>query len=360
MQSGQNDQHLPGSLRLPLFLAPMEDITDSPFRVLCREMGADAVVTEFISSEGLIRNAAKTMQKLHFVHAERPIGIQIYGNQEESMAKAAKIVEQAEPDFLDINAGCPVKKIVNNGNGAALLKDLALFQQIVRAVRASISIPLTVKLRLGWDKDSINILETVRMLEQEGVNAIFIHGRTRDQAYRGKADWDWIQKAAECVSIPVIGNGDLRNAQDIVQYHKQIPGLAGCMIGRAAVGAPWIFQQIQTQMRDSKASAQQDLDLPDLLDRLDILKRHIALNVDQRGETLGILTMRKHFSGYLKGAPMAAKIRARLMKETTPAGTLQVLDVFSDWYQEFCLIDCQDCEGKEYKKLSLAKSLNLA
>ncbi len=291
-----------------LALAPMEDITDSPFRRICRRLGADIVYSEFVSSEGLIRDAKKSLKKLLFTPSERPIGIQIYGHDVESMRLAALMAESYDPDFIDINAGCPVKKLVNKGACAALLKDLPLLARMTHEVVKSVRLPVTVKMRIGWDSRSIVAVDAARMLEDAGVSALAIHGRTRDQAYRGTANWDMIAASAAAVSVPVIGNGDIRLPEDALQRFQRYPEIAGIMIGRGAIGVPWLFDRIHNLMRGEEVAS------PPFAHRVALLKEHILYSVEERGERLGVMTMRKHFSGYLKGEPMVAQLRSRLMQ----------------------------------------------
>ncbi|MEY4884747.1 MAG: hypothetical protein RL151_56, partial [Bacteroidota bacterium] len=235
----------------PLLLAPMEDVSDPPFRAVCKTHGADLMFSEFISSEGLIRDAIKSRQKLDIFEEERPVGIQIFGGDEEAMALSARIVETVNPDLLDINFGCPVKKVVSKGAGAAVLKDIDLMVRLTRAVVRSTSLPVTVKTRLGWDHENINIIEVAERMQDVGVQAISIHGRTRSQLYKGEADWSWIARVKENprLNIPVFGNGDIDSPEKAMLYRNRY-GVDGIMIGRAAIGYPWIFREIKAYMQD--------------------------------------------------------------------------------------------------------------
>lgn len=306
----------------PLVLAPMEDITDPPFRRLCRRFGADMAVTEFISADGLIRDADKGSQKLNFFPKERPIGIQVYGNDPEVVAAAGQIVAEAGPDFVDFNAGCPVPKVVKKGSGAALLRDLPLFRRIIRKLRQAISLPLSVKTRIGWSPSEIIIEDVVRMLTEEGVDFVAIHGRTRDQAYKGQADWSYIRKSAQMGLLPVIGNGDLRTGEDLRRRLDEVPEIAAFMVGRAAVGQPWVFEAMKRWWQKGENWQ------PGIVERVSFLKEHLRFAIEQKGEPLGIMRTRKHFSGYLKGEPFAAKVRAELMQKEDFVSIERLLDSY--------------------------------
>jgi len=293
----------------PLFLAPLEDITDPSFRKICKEFGTDVMYTEFISSEGLIRDADKSVRKLHFSEQERPIGIQVFGHNVESMAKAAIQAEGAGPDIIDINFGCPVKKVVSKGAGAAMLKTVPLMIQITEAVVKATKLPVTVKTRLGWDENTQNIVEVAERLQDTGISAIAIHARTRSQLYRGTADWTLIGKVKNNprMKIPVIGNGDI---DDAVKAKEMISryGVDGIMIGRAAIGNPWIFREIKHYFKTGKL-----LVSPGISERVDVCRRHLVSSVNWKGEKHGVLEMRQHYSNYFKGLPDFKKHKIQLM-----------------------------------------------
>jgi len=288
----------PNSKYLPLILAPMEDITDPPFRVLCKRLGADVMVSEFISSEGLIRDAVKSLHKLDFSENERPIGIQIFGHDETSLCKAAEVAEKANPDFIDINWGCPVRKIVAKGAGAGILNDIPKMVRITKSVVEAVKLPVTVKTRLGWDDSSRNIVSIAEQLQDVGIATISIHGRTKAQLYRGVADWTLIGevKNNKRMFIPVIGNGDIdspEKAKEMLKYNVD-----GLMIGRATIGNPWIFKQIKAYLKDGTI-----IPLPTINERVEICKEHLKNSIEWKGEVTGIAEMRKHYSGYFKGIP---------------------------------------------------------
>lgn len=293
----------------PLALAPMDGVSDQPFRLLCKEFGADILYTEFASCEALIRNIASTQKKLSVSDIERPICIQIYGSSEESMERAAAAAEEANPDFIDINCGCWVKKIANRGDGAGLLKDLKKFEAVVRAVVRGTRLPVTVKTRLGWDDDSICILDVARMLEQTGVHALTVHCRTRCQGYKGVADWSWLPKIRAATSLPLIGNGDVRTPQDAKRLFDL--GCDGVMIGRAAVQSFWIFRQTKHYLATGEL-----LPEPTLRERVEFCLRHLRAEAEYRGEERAVREHRKRYSDYLRNAHSIAKVRAELMKFT--------------------------------------------
>jgi tRNA-dihydrouridine synthase B len=293
----------------PLLLAPMEDVSDPPFRAVCKLNGADLMYTEFISSEGLIRDAIKSRQKLDIFEAERPVGIQIFGGDEEAMAMSAKIVEAVNPDLLDINFGCPVKKVVTKGAGAAVLKDIDLMVRLTKAVVDSTRLPVTVKTRLGWDNDSINIGEVAERLQDVGIMALAVHGRTRCQLYKGSADWAPIAKLKENprIKIPVFGNGDIDSPEKALAFQKKY-GVDGIMIGRAAIGYPWIFNEIKHFMATG-----QHLAPPTIQQRADVIREHLHRSVEWKGLKAGINEMRRHYTNYLKGLPNIKDFRLRLV-----------------------------------------------
>lgn len=321
-----------GSITLgefPLLLAPMEDVSDPPFRALCKEAGADLMYTEFISSEGLIRDAIKSRQKLDIFDYERPIGIQIFGGDEESMAMAAEIVDATGPDLVDINYGCPVKKVVCKGAGAAILQDLPKMVRLTAAVVRSTRLPVTVKTRLGWDESSKNIEEVAERLQDVGIQALSIHGRTRVQMYKGDADWTLIGRVRNNprVRIPIFGNGDVLTPEQAFEKKNKY-GVDGVMIGRAAIGYPWIFREIKHYLRTGEK-----LPPPTLAERVDACRSHLEKSIAWKGETLGILEMRRHYTNYLKGLPGIKEFRLRLVSEKTGAGVKAVLDEIAAHYR---------------------------
>jgi tRNA-dihydrouridine synthase B len=293
----------------PLLLAPMEDVSDPPFRAVCKANGADLMYTEFISSEGLIRDAIKSRQKLDIFESERPVGIQIFGGDEEAMALSARIVDAVNPDLLDINFGCPVKKVVTKGAGAAVLKDIDLMIRLTKAVVDSTSLPVTVKTRLGWDHDSINIEEVAERLQDVGIKALAIHGRTRCQLYKGTADWSPIAKVKNNprIRIPIFGNGDIDSPEKAVEYKNRY-GVDGVMIGRAAIGYPWIFDEIKHYIRTGTHLAP-----PTIQQRVDVIRQHLLRSVEWKGLKPGVNEMRRHYTNYLKGLPNIKEYRLKLV-----------------------------------------------
>lgn len=308
-----------------VLLAPMEDVTDASFRVICRELGADAVYTEFISSEALIRHAAKSVKKLATLDVERPVAVQIFGGDPDVMKEAALISEAAGPDFLDINCGCWVKNVAGKGAGAGLLKDPARMEKMVRATSDAVKLPVTVKTRLGWDHDSINILDIAPMLEQAGAKALTIHCRTRNQGHSGPADWTWIPKIKARVSIPVFLNGDVRTPEDAERAFAETD-CDGVMVARAAIANPFVFKQIKDYFNTGSYSD------PTVEERVNICMRHLAHSAQVKGELRAVLEFRKHYSGYLKGLRGISKLRTELMKHTTLAGALELLQQFYEQY----------------------------
>jgi len=293
----------------PLLLAPMEDVSDPPFRALCKEHGADVVFTEFISSEGLIRDAAKSLIKLDIYEKERPVGIQIFGANMESMLKSVEIVERTKPDIIDINFGCPVKKVVSKGAGAGILKDIDLMVSLTEAMVKHTDLPVTVKTRLGWDHDSIKIVEVAERLQDVGCKAISIHGRTRAQMYKGDADWRPIAQVKNNprMHIPVFGNGDVNTPERAVEMRDRY-GLDGAMIGRAAIGYPWFFNEVKHYFNTGE-----HLPGPSIEERVDVAKRHLQMSVDWKGEKLGILETRRHYTNYFRGIPNFKPYRKTLV-----------------------------------------------
>lgn len=305
----------------PLLLAPMEDVSDPPFRAVCKQGGADLMYTEFISSEGLIRDAIKSRKKLDIFEEERPVGIQIFGGDEESMAMAAEIVDASQPDLLDINFGCPVKKVVCKGAGAGILKDLPQMVRITDAVVRSTRLPVTVKTRLGWDENSKNIEEVAERLFDVGIQALTIHGRTRAQLYKGDADWSLIARVKNNprIRIPVFGNGDIDSPQKALEYKNRY-GVDGIMIGRAAIGYPWIFNEIKHYMRTGE-----ELAAPTLEDRVKVCSMHLEKSVEWKGEKVGVLEMRRHYTHYFKGIENFKPFRTRLVTSDDKEELLAIL-----------------------------------
>lgn len=295
----------------PLLLAPMEDVSDPPFRYVCKKFGADLMFSEFISSEGLIRDAIKSKQKLDFFEYERPFGIQIFGGDEEAMSLSARIIEATNPDLVDINFGCPVKKVVCKGAGAAVLKDLPAMVKLTRAVVRSTRLPVTVKTRLGWDDQSKNIEEVAERLQDEGIGALTIHGRTRAQLYKGEADWTLISRVKNNprIHIPIFGNGDVDSPEKALVYKNRY-GVDGIMIGRAAIGNPWIFNEIKHFVKTGDR-----LNAPSLEERIEVIREHLYRSVEWKGPVLGILEMRRHYSNYLKGIPHIKELRNQLVQK---------------------------------------------
>jgi tRNA-dihydrouridine synthase B len=291
-----------------ILLAPMEDVTDISFRLICRELGADLVYTEFVNSEGLVRSNERTHKKLKIIEAERPVGIQIYGANIESMVGAAKIAEAENPDLIDINAGCWVKNVVGNGAGSALLKDIPYLQQLVKSVVDSVETPVTVKTRLGWDNNSIQIVEVAKRLEDVGIKALTVHCRTRSMGHKGDADWSWIRKVKEVVSIPVVLNGNVMTAYDVVKAFNETDADA-VMIARGAIGNPWIFLESKELLNKGLISSKVDEEM-----KIKTCLRHLELAVEVKGERRAVLEHRKFYSGYLKGMHHASKVRNDLMQ----------------------------------------------
>jgi nifR3 family TIM-barrel protein len=312
----------------PLLLAPMEDVSDPPFRAVCKDNGADLMYTEFISSEGLIRDAIKSRHKLDIFDYERPIGIQIFGGDEESLALAAKIVDVTNPDLLDINFGCPVKKVALKGAGAGVLKDIDLMVRLTDAVVKATNLPVTVKTRLGWDEDSKNIEEVAERLQDVGIKALAIHGRTRSQMYKGEADWTLIEKVKnnQRIQIPIFGNGDIDSPQKAKLY-KERYGVDGIMIGRAAIGYPWIFREIKHYVQTGELLAP-----PTLEERVTVAKKHLRKSVEWKGPIVGINEMRRHYANYLKGLPNIKEFRNRLVTLKEMEEVEAVLDEVSEKY----------------------------
>lgn len=307
----------------PLLLAPMEDVSDPPFRALCKEQGADVVYTEFISSEGLIRNAQKSVMKLDIFEKERPVGIQIFGANLDSMLQSVEIVESVKPDIIDINFGCPVKKVVSKGAGAGILKDIDLMVSLTKEMCKRTTLPITIKTRLGWDENSIKIVEVAERLQDVGAKAISIHGRTRAQMYKGNADWTLIRevKNNQRMFIPVFGNGDV-NSPERARVMRDEYGLDGAMIGRASIGNPWFFKEVKQYLKNGET-----LDPPTIDERIITAKRHLEMSIKWKGERLGLLETRRHYSSYFKGIPDFKPYRTRLVTSDTLE---EIMDVFLD------------------------------
>src|SRR6188508_3500553 len=304
----------------PLLLAPMEDVSDPPFRAVCKDNGADLMYTEFISSEGLIRDAIKSRKKLDIFDYERPVGIQIFGGDEESLSMAAKIVEVTNPDLLDINFGCPVKKVALRGAGAGVLKDLDLMERLTSAVVKATSLPVTVKTRLGWDDNTKNIEEVAERLQDVGIKALAIHGRTRTQMYKGEADWTLIGKVKNNprIKIPIFGNGDIDSPQKALEYKNRY-GVDGIMIGRAAIGYPWIFNEIKHYVATGEVLAP-----PTIEERVEVCKKHLHKSYEWKGPVVGIFEMRMHYTNYFRGIPNFKPYRQRLVEAGSYEETLAI------------------------------------
>ena len=315
----------------PLLLAPMEDVSDPPFRAVCKDKGADLMYTEFISSEGLIRDAIKSRKKLDIFDYERPVGIQIFGGDEDSLSMAAKIVEVTNPDLLDINFGCPVKKVALKGAGAGVLKDIDLMVRLTSAVVKSTSLPVTVKTRLGWDDKTRNIEEVAERLQDVGIKALAIHGRTRTQMYKGEADWTLIGKVKNNprINIPIFGNGDIDSPEKAVEYKNRY-GVDGIMIGRAAIGYPWIFDEIKHFIKTGE-----HLPSPTIADRIAVCRKHLNFSVQWKGPVVGINEMRRHYANYLKGLPNIKEYRNRLVTLPTEEEVNEVLNEVAVTYAGF-------------------------
>ena len=315
----------------PLLLAPMEDVSDPPFRALCKEQGADVVYTEFISSEGLIRDAAKSVMKLEIYEKERPVGIQIFGANLDSMLRSIEIVEASKPDIIDINFGCPVKKVVSKGAGAGILKDIDLMVSLTEAMVKHTSLPVTVKTRLGWDHDSIRIVEVAERLQDVGIKSIAIHGRTRAQMYKGNADWKPIAEVKNNprMHIPVFGNGDV-NTPERAKEMRDVYGLDGAMIGRACIGYPWFFKEVKHYFKTGEHLAP-----PTIEERVTAARRHLQMSIDWKGEKLGVFETRRHYTNYFKGIPHFKEYRTKMVTSDDAADVFaafdEVLDAFGDF-----------------------------
>lgn len=314
--------------RYPLLLAPMEDVSDPPFRILCKEQGCDLMFTEFVSVEGLIRNADKSLKKIEISEAERPIGIQIFGSELKSMTDAVKIVNNLNPDIIDINFGCPVKKVVCKGGGAAILKDIDKMVLLTKSIVQSTDLPVTVKTRLGWDADSIKIEEIVLRLQDTGIKAISIHARTRNQMYKGESDWSYLAKIKQNpdVKIPVFGNGDIDSPQKALEYKNKYK-VDGLMIGRAAIGNPWIFREIHHFFNTGMI-----LPPPTIEERVEAVRRHLKYSIEWKGEKTGIFEMRQHYSSYFKGLRDIKDLRTELVSNNNEYEVLKTLEFIEKKY----------------------------
>ena len=309
----------------PLLLAPMEDVSDPPFRALCKELGADLMYSEFISTEGLIRDAVKSREKLDIYPEERPIGIQIFGHNLDSMIRSAEIVEEAGPELLDINFGCPVKKVVSKGAGAGILQNIPLMEELTSGVVNATKLPVTVKTRLGWDDTTKSIVSTAERLQDVGIKAISIHGRTRKQMYKGEADWSLISdvKNNQRMNIPIFGNGDIDSPEKAVEYRERYD-VDGIMIGRAAIGYPWIFNEIKHFMKTGE-----HLPAPTIAERVRVAKKHLELSLDWKGQRRGIVEMRRHYTNYFKGVAHFKEIRKVLVMSEEPTEIFDTLEMIS-------------------------------
>ncbi|MFL2595174.1 MAG: tRNA dihydrouridine synthase DusB [Flavobacteriaceae bacterium] len=314
----------------PLLLAPMEDVSDPPFRALCKEQGADVMYTEFISSEGLIRDAAKSMMKLDIYEKERPIGIQIFGANLDSMLQAVDIVEKTNPDIIDINYGCPVKKVVCKGAGAGILKDIPKMVSLTKAIVERTKLPVTVKTRLGWDHDSIQIVDVAERLQDVGAQAISIHGRTRAQMYKGDANWHPIAavKNNQRMHIPVFGNGDVDTPEKAMMMRDEF-GLDGAMIGRASIGNPWFFGQVKHYFK-----TKEHLPPPTIKDRVEMARRHLQMAIDWKGDKLGVFETRRHYTNYFKGIPHFKEYRLQMVTLDNASEVFEVFDRVASNFQE--------------------------
>lgn len=312
----------------PLLLAPMEDVSDPPFRALCKEQGCDMMYTEFISVEGLIRDAYKSVQKMDIYDYERPVGIQIFGAEEDSMRRAVEIVEKADPEVIDINYGCPVKKVVCKMAGAGILQDIDRMVKLTDIIVKSTNKPVTVKTRLGWDDKTKYIEEVAERLQDVGIQALSIHGRTRKQMYKGEADWSLIGKIAQNpkIHIPIFGNGDIDSPQKAKLYRERY-GVDGIMIGRASIGNPWIFREIKHYFATGEILA-----APTISERVEAAKKHLQFSLEWKGDKLGVLEMRRHYTNYFKGYRNIKPYRARLVTTLEPAEIFNILDEIEDVY----------------------------
>lgn len=318
----------------PLLLAPMEDVSDPPFRAVCKENGADLMYTEFISSEGLIRNAAKSVEKLDIYDYERPIGIQIFGDKIDSMREAAAIAEEARPEIVDINYGCPVKKVACKGAGAGILLDIPKMQKMTEEIVKQVNLPVTVKTRLGWDDSTIRIVEVAKRLQDVGIKALTIHGRTRQQMYKGVADWTKIAEVKNHpdIHIPIFGNGDIDSPEKALEYKNKY-GVDGIMIGRAAIGYPWIFNEIKHFLKTGE-----HLPAPTIADRVNVALKHLAFSVEWKGELKGIYEMRRHYTNYFRGISHFKPYRTRLVESESHEELIGILNEVQDQFSDQAIL----------------------
>lgn len=314
----------------PLLLAPMEDVSDPPFRAVCKENGADMMYTEFISSEGLIRDAVKSRQKLDIFEYERPIGVQLFGSDVDHMRQSTEIASEVNPNLIDINYGCPVKQVACRGAGAALLQDIPLMVKMTEAVVKATHLPVTVKTRLGWDDNTKNILEVAERLQDVGIQALTIHGRTRAQMYKGAADWTLIGRVKENprVKIPIFGNGDMDSPEKVLEYKNRY-GVDGVMIGRASIGHPWIFNEVKHFMQHGVHAV-----APDIAERVRVTKKHLEFSIRWKGDRVGVFEMRRHYTNYFKGLPDFKPYRTRLVETIKPEDLYAILDEINESYSE--------------------------
>ena len=315
----------------PLLLAPMEDVSDPPFRRLCKLHGADLMYSEFISSEGLIRDAVKSKMKLDIFDYERPVGIQIFGGDEEAMEMSSRIVDAVQPDLVDINFGCPVKKVVCKGAGAGVLKDVDLMVRLTKAVIKGTNLPVTVKTRLGWDENSINIDEVAERLQDVGVQALTVHARTRAQMYKGHSDWSHVERVKNNprISMPIFGNGDIDSPEKALEYKNKF-GLDGMMIGRAAIGYPWIFNEIKHYFKTGE-----HLQKPSVVDRVEAVRNHLTWAMDWKGERLGIVETRPHYTNYFKGIHSFKTYKQKLVTLDRPEELFEALNEIEEVYSGY-------------------------
>ena len=306
----------------PLLLAPMEDVSDPPFRAVCKENGADMMYTEFISAEGLIRDAAKSLHKLDIYDYERPIGIQIFGEKIDSMREAAARAEAAQPELIDINYGCPVKKVACKGAGAGILLDIPKMEEMTKEIVNQVSLPVTVKTRLGWDDKTIKIIEVALRLQDAGIKALTIHGRTRQQMYKGIANWDFIREVKNHpdIEIPIFGNGDISSPEKALEFKNKY-GTDGIMIGRASIGYPWIFNEIKHFFKTGEL-----LEPPPLEERIDVVKKHLQFSIEWKGERQGIFEMRRHYTNYFKGIVNFKPVRMKLVTADDYSELMDILN----------------------------------
>jgi tRNA-dihydrouridine synthase B len=315
----------------PLFLAPMEDVTDPSFRYLCKRYGADMMFTEFVNSDGLIREAENCQKKLHILEDERPIGIQLYGHIIESMVEASRMATESNPEVIDINFGCPVKKIANRGAGSGMMKDIPKMVEMTRQIVNATHLPVTVKTRLGWDDSTKQIVDIAERLQDVGIKALIIHGRTRAQLYKGEADWTLIGevKANPRMHIPIIGNGDIDGPEKAVEYFNRY-GVDGIMIGRATYGRPWIFREVKYFMETG------ELMVPfSIKEKVDLAKEHLAKSIEFKGERRGILELRRHLTCYFKGLPNFKELRLKLVTTDDPIQLVELLNQVAERYSDY-------------------------